>query len=117
MTQQKKESPERRRTRHILIRLAFVLGAILIGLYVMFMIMGHNERKEWRAKGQVMIERIEDFRMNNGRLPESVEEMGLEKEVSIGPFYNKKEDGIYEILFIISSDDTYIYSSDTKKWR
>lgn len=117
MTQQKKESPERKRTRHLLIRIAFALGAILIALYVIFMIMGHKERKEWRVKGQDMIEKVEAFKQANGKLPESIEEMGMEKATGIGPFYTKKDNEVYEVFFVISSDDIYIYSSDTKKWK
>ena len=69
-------------------------------------------------QGNEMIAKIENFRKEKGRLPESVLEIGMKETELEGPIlYDKKSPSRYILSFMTSLDDGYAYDSDTKEWK
>jgi hypothetical protein len=72
------------------------------------------------AKGQVLIEKVEDFKTKNKILPDT-DNFGKEyivEDVYTEPFYKKVDDNSYIIYFNFGFDtDTYIYDSKTRTWK
>lgn len=67
--------------------------------------------------GDEAIAKIENFKKDNGRLPESLAEIGI-RETEGGPvFYQKKNSSRYIVSFTTGFDDGYAYDSETKEWR
>lgn len=63
------------------------------------------------------IEKIEQFRQQNQRLPSSLEEIG-EITSEKGPiYYQKLSETEYQIWFGTTVGESIIYNSKTKKWN
>lgn len=90
---------------------------VLILFLVWFFVFRTSEEKTLINQGNVLVSQVESFRSENGRLPESLEELGI-VESEGGPFfYKKRGDSNYVIFFSISFDDIKGYYSDTGKWE
>ncbi|MGA9768378.1 MAG: hypothetical protein WBV94_05010 [Blastocatellia bacterium] len=61
--------------------------------------------------------RVELFRKDHGRLPDSLAEIGLPDDMVTQPFYNKRGDSSYEVYYTFGFDDSLVYHSDLKKWE
>ena len=70
-------------------------------------------------KGEEAIARIENFRKEKGRLPESLAEVGIKADESGPIYYQKESDTKYAIWFTIGPGpgNSMVYESDTKKWK
>jgi hypothetical protein len=69
-----------------------------------------------RDSGNAIVSKIEGFRRGNGRLPNSLSEIGLAEDES-GPYYYCKSDNNGYIVWYgktLGKSDTY--DSQTKKW-
>lgn len=91
----------------------FGIVLILAGIYWFLRI---KEDQYYREKGQELILKVEQFRENNGRLPNNISEMGLQETME-APFYEKKDSIHYIIYFPIGFDNSKIYDSQQKKWK
>lgn len=67
-------------------------------------------------ESNLVIKRVEGFRTSKGRLPESLEELGI-NGLSKQIFYQKAGDNDYEIWFSIALGESEVYESSTKSWR
>lgn len=68
-------------------------------------------------QGNELVSKIEKFKSEKGRLPESLSEIGI-VETESGPIYYKKEsDSKYIVWFGTSLGESMTYDSDTKQWR
>jgi hypothetical protein len=67
--------------------------------------------------GNQIVSRVENFRKENGRLPDSRSEMSLPEEETIQPFYEKRGENDYVIYYNIGFDKIKAYYSDSKKWE
>lgn len=69
-------------------------------------------------QGDEIVAKIESFRKERGRLPDSLEEIGLqETESGFGPWYEKKDELNYEVFFSRGFDYSKVYDSNSKKWE
>jgi len=76
-------------------------------------------------KGNYLIEKIENFRIKNNKLPdendwEVLKELGFKKKdlETANPEYLKINDSIYELIFIEGFDGPYLlWNSDDKIWK
>lgn len=75
-----------------------------------------QESNSYYKRGSVLIDKIETFRYTEKRLPDNVNELGLEEPMNDGPYYEKKDSANYIIFFNIGFDNTKIYYSDKKEW-
>jgi hypothetical protein len=68
-------------------------------------------------KGKELTAKVEGFRREKGRLPDSLGELGVE-EIIEGPlYYTKSGETSYTIHFGTTLGESVIYNSDTKEWR
>ncbi len=68
-------------------------------------------------EGNEIVGKIESFRKDKGRLPDSLSEIGI-KETEEGPiYYAKKSDTKYVLWFGAELGESVSYNSDTKKWE
>lgn len=69
------------------------------------------------TKGNEAVIKIEEFKNKNGRLPNSLSEVGI-VETESGPiYYEKKNDSKYILWFGKELGESITYDSDTKQWR
>lgn len=87
---------------------------ILLGVICLFIFAcGYGEKLK---KGNQVIEKIEKFRAENKRLPNSLSEIGIIENES-GPIYYKKENETkYVIWFGKSLGESATYDSAAKQW-
>jgi len=70
-----------------------------------------------KAKGIVLANQIEEFRIHKKRLPQNLGELGI-KETEEGPLYYKKVDeSKYVIWFGMELGESVTYDSETRKWN
>ena len=65
----------------------------------------------------MIIEKVEAYRQEKGRLPENVTEVGIDANQDHLSFYVKKSQDEYEIWYGLGLGTSRIYNSKTKKWR
>jgi hypothetical protein len=65
--------------------------------------------------GNLVVKRIESFRAERGRLPDSLEELGT-KDLSDQIFYQRVGDHNYQVWFSIALGESETYESSTKQW-
>ena len=63
-----------------------------------------------------IINKVEDFKKQNGRLPNEVSEIGLEEWENSLAFYQKKSDSTYVVWIGLGLGESKIYNSETGKW-
>lgn len=76
----------------------------------------------WNANqrmGEEFVGKIEAFRMSQGRLPESLDEVGIRvKDLGDPPVYYQKESpDRYIVWYGLSLGESMTYDSVTKKWE
>ena len=72
-----------------------------------------NERQEY---AEMLIEKVETFKINNNRLPKDVSELGLTQKMDSPAFYQIQTDSTYMIWYGLSVGESKVYRSATKKW-
>ena len=72
----------------------------------------------WRdyREGNRIITAIDAFQVKNGRLPETLEEIGI-RQNDPTVFYQKVAEREYRVWFGTSLGESEIYDSQTKAWR
>jgi hypothetical protein len=77
---------------------------------------GGIDRKARIREGNRIVTKIESFRRDKGRLPNTLSEIGIEEKEE-GPFYyEKKSEGKYVLWFGTTLGESVTYDSDTRKW-
>jgi glycogen debranching enzyme len=103
----------KRRTKQILTGLL----AVFIVMILTFFYFSYSEKKEYKRKGNELITKVERFREAHGKLPESVDDIYLTKEMGEGPYYQKIDDTTYTVYFNIGFDNTFTYQSAKGEWE
>jgi hypothetical protein len=68
-------------------------------------------------QGDELIEKVEKFKTERGRLPGSLSEIGI-TETEAGPlYYDKTDSSNYIIWFGTELGESKTYHSDSKKWE
>ena len=94
-----------------------IVLAIVIVLLLVLHLLSVQEDRGYERRGQVLIDKVEAFRQVEKRLPENVEELGLEEETNQGLYYEKRDSASYVVFFNLGFDNTKIYYSDKKEWK
>jgi len=69
------------------------------------------------AKGNEIVIKVENFRNKNGKLPNSLSEIGV-AETESGPiYYEKKSESRYVLWFGKELGESVTYDSETKQWK
>jgi hypothetical protein len=72
---------------------------------------------ERQKHAELIIEKIEAYKRETGKLPEKVTEVGIDDNQDHLSFYIKKSDDEYEVWYGLELGTSKIYNSKTKKWR
>ncbi len=102
--------------------LILIISSILIFIMFLYMAWVFNwetsYKKEMLLKSEIMIEKVEDFKINKNKLPEKISDTGLsEPYENDPPWYVKLNNTEYEIYFPSSTlGESTTYNSLTKQW-
>jgi hypothetical protein len=66
--------------------------------------------------GTLVVKRIKSFRVERGRLPNTLEELGR-NDLSNQIFYQRVDEQNYQVWFSIALGESEVYESSTKQWR
>ena len=99
-------------------KLKFILGlAFTVMLSLAVASCESYQKRQIEKDAEIIITKIEAFQKENGRLPETLMEIGKKQEELDGPFtYYKKSPTSYELGALLSLERSYTYDSETKKW-
>jgi hypothetical protein len=96
--------------------LGLILGSAIILLGLLFTTTWY-EKHQIAQEGSVLIAQIESFKKENGRLPETLMEIGKKREELEGPIaYWKASETGYGLQALITMDSSYYYDSETREW-
>lgn len=99
-------------------KLKFILGlAFTVMLSLAVSSCESYQKRQIEKDAEIIITKIEAFQKENGRLPETLMEIGKKQEELDGPItYFKKSPTRYELGAALSLERSYDYDSETKKW-
>lgn len=94
----------------------FVL-LIITSFLVYFFYFNYTEEKRLIDQGNVIVEKIESYKLKEGYLPNSLNDIGIEEKME-GPFYYTRWDSINYILYFTRPGvgESMNFYSDTKEW-
>ena len=72
---------------------------------------------ERQEHGELVIEKVEKFRTENGRLPDNVTEIGLDDTKMHLSFYEKTSDTTYKVWYGLDLGNSMVYKSETDEWK
>jgi type II secretory pathway pseudopilin PulG len=88
---------------------------ILVGILVVSFFYFRNEKDQQMIfRGNIIIQKIEDFKRNKGYLPNSLNDIGINDNEL---FYNKWDSVHYMIWYGTTLGESVTYYSDSKKWE
>ena len=98
---------------------------IIIGILILVVVclstirlLGYLEYKNYKDKGAVLVEKVEEYKAKLNKLPKSEEDIDFSFEMGNGPFYEKIDSLRYIVYFSFGLDhDTFTYYSETKEWK
>ncbi len=66
----------------------------------------------------MLIQKVEKYKSENGELPETVLDLGLESNMDNPAFYVKTSDTTYIVYYSIAGvGNSKVYYSETKQWK
>ena len=99
-----------------------VIILIILSIVVYWNLPIEVTRKSDIKFGTELIEKIENYKKINGKLPETndwqtLEKLGFKKDESAKPTYTADPDGNYELVYTDGFDGPYLlWNSQEKKW-
>jgi len=97
----------------------YIIGILILIVAIVIFIFSMQRWDEYKMekRGNEVVSKVEQFRKDYGRLPESRGEMGLQDGETVQPYYIKRSDSSYEVYYTLGFDTGYIYRSDTQHWE
>lgn len=97
---------------------SFLLGLIILVILSLGLTACQSPDKQQLAKeGSVIVEKIESFRKEKGRLPESLTEVDKNMNSEDPFFYTKESPTRYTLSAVLGLTHFYEYDSETKEWK
>jgi hypothetical protein len=100
-----------------------VVLLILLAICLLFSWLIYEELREWDCneykeykKAVEVIQKIEDYKKCHGKLPDSLEDIGVKERMEGPVFYDKIDTEKYEVWFSYYFGESCTYHSDTKIW-
>ena len=106
------------RNRRILVATSWLFT--LLGLTLIYLSFFGPDEFVWRHEiqtGNQILRRVESFRQEHHRLPDSLEEVGVNDSDSLGINYQKCDANLYLIWFGTSLGESMSYDPVTRKWK
>lgn len=98
-------------------KLIIGISVVVIIVLGIFFYLRELENQEYKEKGGLLIEKVEEYKSRYGNLPESVKDLKIDSEMGKGQYYEKVDSLKYIVYFNIGFDNMLTYYSDTNKWR
>ena len=67
--------------------------------------------------GNEIVNKIENFKKDKGKLPETLSETGIEEKEEGPIYYRKQHETKYILWFGTTLGESVTYNSDTKEWK
>lgn len=96
----------------------FILVLLIITSFLTYFFYFNNtEEKELIEQGNVIVEGIKSYKLKEGHLPSSLNDIGIEEKME-SPFYYTRWDSVNYILYFTRAGvgESMNYYSDTKEW-
>ena len=77
---------------------------------------GGVDRKARIREGNEIVTKIESFRRDKGRLPDTLSEIGIKEKEEGSFYYEKKSEVKYVLWFGTTLGESVTYDSETRKW-
>lgn len=91
---------------------------IIIFNVIFICIFSCNSRDyQLKKQGNVIIKKIENYRLINHKLPNGLKDIGIEETLEGPIYYNKIDSTKYIIWYGTTLGESIIYNSETKKWE
>lgn len=91
--------------------------SLLVVIWYAFYFRSNREIKLMK-EGERIVNKVEEYKKTNDRLPNSLSEIGIEEREGFNVLYYYKRDSInYTVSFPISAEKHKFYYSDSKKWE
>lgn len=94
-----------------------VLAALLLLAASFGLIPDRVAYRDRFAEGEEVIERIERYRQQHGRLPVSLREVGVEERLDSPVYYVRRDSGRYEVWFGTTLGESITYRSEKQAWE
>ncbi|TDT46574.1 hypothetical protein CLV90_0628 [Maribacter spongiicola] len=86
---------------------------VIVLFLIMYSCTFKDEKEEY---ANILIQKVERFKKENGRFPKKISEIGL-KEAMEGPaFYQLENDSTYIVWYGLGLGESNTYSSSTNSW-
>ncbi len=93
------------------------ISVLVVVFLAVFFYLRSSEAKTYKEEGFVLIKKVETYKKDYGKLPESVKDLNLTPEMGEGPYYEKIDSLKYIVYFNIGFDNTLTYYSESKDWK
>lgn len=95
-----------------------VFGTLLLLVGFWFFFLKDARENRLMNEGEMLVEKIESFRDEHDRLPNSLVEIGLEETDGADVLYYNKRDSLnYTVSFGTALGESKFYYSDSQQWE
>jgi hypothetical protein len=98
----------------------FVICIVTLSIIICYLplYLRNKEINDLERQGDDLVQKVEIYKKRNHKLPEYLEDMGINLPDNYPLYYNTTQDsGIYEISFQVRPFKSMVYHSDTKQWE
>jgi hypothetical protein len=88
----------------------FLLGLLV---FVSYMYILHNNMIK---NGNIIVAKIESYKKLNKKLPNSIEQIGIQETLEGPFFYDLIDSTTYEVSFGLTLGESAVYNSHKKQW-
>ena len=90
---------------------------VILSLLILFiLVLKQIELRDYKGKGDVMLEKISNYKKLNGELPNNSTDFFYSNEMGEGPYYEKINDSRFVVFFNIGFDNKLKFNSISEKW-
>lgn len=95
-----------------------IIVTLISVVLICFFVLRDNREDKLIKEGNAIVEKVEHYRQVHNRLPNTLEEIGIEEEEGLDVLYYYKRDSLnYTVSFPVSPEEHKFYYSDSKKWE
>ena len=94
----------------------WILSIVIICIGIIGGIIWHTTGPSKQNKAEIIINKIETFRMQNGRLPTQLEDIDIEQKLEGPVFYERKDASHYIVWYGTKLGSSMVYNSKDASW-
>ncbi|WP_372472509.1 hypothetical protein AB4865_06705 [Capnocytophaga sp. ARDL2] len=95
----------------------FIFVLLIIASFLVYFFYFNTEERGLINQGNIIVEKIESYKLKEGYLPNSLNDIGIEEKME-SPFYYTRWDSVNYILYFTKPGvgESMNYYSDSKEW-